>query len=449
MVRIVAETIERRSVDSLVPYAANSRTHSEEQVAQLAAAMREFGFTNPVLIDEHGGLIAGHGRVMAAKVVGLAEVPCIVLSGLTPAQRRAYVIADNKLALNAGWDEAMLRSEIAALTADGFDLGLLGFGDDLTDLMDGDLLKPEKDPDAAPSLPAAPFSRLGDVWRMGSHRVCCGDAESVSTWADFMQGRSADLCWTDPPYNVDYESKSAGKIKNDKMTGDAFRKLLGNSMAALHGILKPGASIYVAHADIEGYNFRSAFLAAGFKLSGCLIWKKDSLVLGRSDFQWMHEPILYGWKLGRAHRWYGGRKLTTVQEWVGDPVKKLDDGTFQIVVGDQVLRVSGDATLEESPSSIFFHEKPRRSAEHPTMKPVALIERMLRCSGRSGDLVVDAFGGSGSTLIAAERLGMLAWLMELDPKFVDVIVRRWEEYSGEQAYRESDGAHMPASETEG
>jgi DNA modification methylase len=261
-------------------------------------------------------------------------------------------------------------------------------------------------------------------------------------WDALMRGEVADCVWTDPPYNVAYESRLAGKIENDDLGDREFLEMLRGAFACLASVMKPGAAIYVAHADGEpGYAFRRAFREVGFKLSGCLIWRNNQLVLGRSDYQWIHEPILYGWKPGSRHRWFGGRKQVTVQE-LGEtsPFVQQEDGTWAVRIGDQTLIVEGGAKVTgPSPSSILFHDKPSRSAEHPTMKPVALIERMLCHSARSGDLVVDAFGGSGSTLIAADRLGMSARLVELDPKFVDVIVRRWQEYTGRQGVRESDG----------
>lgn len=441
------EKLERIAVSKLVPYARNSRTHSEEQIEQLVASMRQFGFTNPVLIDEVGGIIAGHGRVMAAKSLGLDSVPCIRLAHLSESQKKAYVIADNKLALNAGWDEAVLRSEMAALKLDSFDLSLLGFSNDELDVLNEPFIEEDdRDPDASPALPVKAHSAEGDVWVLGSHRVACGDTTLSETWERLMGHELADCIWTDPPYNVAYEGK-AGKIKNDDMSSVEFLKFLRSSFAAMFGALKPGAAIYVAHADTEGLNFRRAFTEAGFKLSGCLIWRKDSLVLGRSDYQWQHEPILYGWKPGSAHRWYGGRKQTTIQE-LGDssPFRQQEDGTWAIKVGDQVLVVDGMAHLvAEIPSSLIRCQKPTRSAQHPTMKPVALIEKQLRFSARPGDIVADGFGGSGSTLMAADRLGMVARIIELDPRFVDVIVKRWQNYSGRTAVHATSGRSFPES----
>lgn len=462
MTETALPTIELRPIASLVSYARNARTHSPEQIAQLKASMVEFGWTNCILADA-GGIVAGHGRVTAATelyeaghtlrfpngaAIPTGMVPVVDCTGWSEAKRRAYIIADNKLALNAGWDDEMLRLELLELQGDGYDLGLTGFDDvELGELLGLEALADtDADPDDVPDVPEQAISVPGDVWVLGAHRVMCGSSLEPTAWADLMQGELADLCWTDPPYNVAYESKLAGKIKNDDMKDGEFRQFLLDAYVSLFSVMKPGAPIYVAHADTEGLNFRSAFIDAGFKLSGCIIWRKNSLVLGRSDYQWMHEPILYGWKPGSKHRWYGGRKLTTIVEHgEGGAVTRLDDGRWAVRSGDSVLIVSGDAQIEEHPGSVIVHDKPKRSEAHPTMKPVGLVERMLRASGRSGDLVVDAFGGSGTTLIAADRLGMSARLMELDPKFVDVIVQRWQEYSGRRAVHAVTGEAFVSS----
>lgn len=300
--------IEFMALQLLTPYARNSRTHSDEQVAQIAASIREFGFTNPVLIDEHDGIIAGHGRVMAAQRLQLTDVPCIRLAHLTEAQKRAYVIADNKLALNAGWDDDALAAEMAWLKEQEYDLQLTGFvGDELDQLLALSLATPKgkTGPDDAPILEDKAISRFGDVWNIGNHRLICGDSTDVDCLRILMAGSMADACWTDPPYNVAYET-DAGKIDNDNLSDGDFKKFLSGFYRATHSVMKKGAAIYVAHADTERANFTSEFLAAGFKLSGVVIWRKDSLVLGRSDYQWIHEPILYGWKEGggaQVFRW--------------------------------------------------------------------------------------------------------------------------------------------------
>lgn len=434
-------TYQLRPVASLKPYEKNARTHSPEQVEQLTRSMREFGFTNPLLVDEQDRIIAGHGRLQAALALRMSEVPCIVLTGLTEAQRRALILADNKIALNSGWDLKLLTEELADLKLEGYDLTLTGFSLEEIDAMTPALVD-EKDPDDAPDVPAEPKTKPGDVYVMGPHRLVCGDSTSMDNIDRLMQGALADVCWTDPPYNVAYETK-AGKIANDDLDDGEFRDFLSGAYGCAFAALKPGAAIYVAHADTEGLNFRATFRAAGFKLSGCLIWRKDSLVLGRSDYQWQHEPILYGWKPGSRHRWYGGRKLTTMIDLDQDrmPFKRRDDGRYEIRIGDSVMVIDGTATIEELVPSVINEPKPKRSDGHPTMKPVALIERMLRNSARPGDIVLDLFGGSGSTLIAAERLGMCARLSELDPGYCDVIVARWEAYTGRKAVLEvPDGA---------
>ena len=426
--------IHYRSPADLKPYERNARTHSPAQVESIARSIREFGFVNPILLADDGTIIAGHGRLEAARLVGLEQVPTITLTGLSDAQRRALVLADNRIALDAGWDLELLRLELADLRTDGIDLSLTGFS---LEELDG-LLGPapeDKDPDDAPAVPEEAVSKPGDVYVMGPHRLVVGDSTDVNVLARVMDGALADICWTDPPYNVAYES-AAGKIKNDDMGDAEFRDFLLGFYSAAWAHMKAGAAIYVAHADTEGLNFRAAFQSAGFRLSGCIIWRKDALVLGRSDYQWQHEPILYGWKRGSAHRWYGGRKQTTVMDLGdGSPFERLPDGRFQITVGDRMMIVGGAEAIEEVVPSVIRADKPKRSNLHPTMKPVELIERMLRHNARPGDLVLDPFGGSGSTLIAADRLGMCARLVELDPRYADVIVGRWEAWSGRKAER--------------
>lgn len=440
-----------RPISSLIRYAKNARTHSPEQVREIAASIREFGWVGSVLADADG-LVAGHGRLMALELLisqgeavrfpggGILPpgvVPVVACDGWSPKQRKAYIIADNKLALNAGWDNALLKSELSELKLEGFDLTLAGFRLEELDELLGKDDDGSKDPDAVPDPPPVPISKPGDVWILGPHRVVCGDSTTMESLLALTRGELVDAIWTDPPYNVAYEGR-AGKIENDSMSDGKFREFLRDAFTGAFAVSKPGAAIYVAHSDTEGYNFRSAFRDAGFKLSGVLVWKKDSLVLGRSDYQWIHEPILYGWKPGSKHRWYGGRKNVTVQD-LGEksPFVQDADGSWVVSAGGRLLRVSGDARVEEMVPSIIEEKKPKRSDVHPTMKPVELVERMLKHSARPGDVVLDLFGGSGTTLIAAERLGMCARLVEFDPKFVDVIVARWEEYTGRKAELET------------
>jgi len=430
---------------ALVPYARNARTHPEWQVAQIAASISEFGFTNPILIGADLTIIAGHGRLAGALRLGMAKVPCIRLAHLTEDQRRALVIADNKIAENSGWDEDLLREELQALEDAAFDLDVLGFSDEelgrlLDYLPDDDSPPPGTgDPDHVPDAPVIHVSAPGNIWIMGKHRLICGDSTSLVDVEALCAGESIDCCWTDPPYNVNYEG-SAGKIQNDNMEASEFRRFLVSAFSVAAAVMRPGAPIYVAHADTEGLNFRKAFADAGFKLSGCLVWVKPSLVLGRSDYQWRHEPILYGWKRGAAHQWFGGRANTTVIEREAESIRIMEDGTLQIRVGDQTVVVEGqNMSMRAVDQSVIRCAKPARNGEHPTMKPVQLVAGMLENSSKPGDLVLDLFGGSGSTLIACETLGRCARLVELDPKFADVIVRRWQEFTGGRAILEGDG----------
>lgn len=401
-----ADKVERRAVASLVPYAQNSRTHSEEQVDQIAASIKEFGFTVPVLIDENGGLLAGHGRIRAAQKLGIVEVPTMTAVGWSEAQKRAYVIADNKLALNAGWDEATLAAELAALRDMDFDLNLTGFAlEELDDLFAMPALPaPDVDPDEVPVTPATPISRTGDLWILGPHRLLCGDSTSAEDMARLIDAEPVDMWLTDPPYNVAYEGKTkdALTIQNDKMEDGNFRGFLRAAYSAADGVMKPGATFYIWHADSEGYNFRGAATDIGWKVRQCLIWLKSTMVLGRQDYQWKHEPCLYGWKDGAGHLWASDRKQTTILEF----------------------------------------DKPARNGEHPTMKPVALFEYQMLNNTKPGAIVLDSFGGSGTTLIAAQLHDRRARLMELDPRYCDVIVRRWQEFTGLNASHAETGRNF-------
>lgn len=455
----LAGRLQVRHIDTLLPYARNARTHAEGQVKELAASIVEFGWTNPVLGDSRG-ILAGHGRTMAAKLLfdqglpvklpsgeelPLGMVPFIDCEGWSESKRRAYILADNKLALNAGWDVSMLKLELAELAAEDYDLSLTGFhADELAELFAPEIDPNAADPNEIPEVPEEPLSVMGDIWLLGPHRVRCGDSTSITDWDALMQGELADGQFCDPPYNVAYESKLAGSIKNDSMGDRAFYEFLLGFYTCSFAVMKQGAAIYVAHADSEGANFRQAFKDAGFKLASCLMWVKNALVMGRGDFHYRHEPILYGWKTGGAHRWYGGRKQTTVQD-LGEssPFEKLPDGRYAVRNGDSVMYVTGDAVVEEAPSTLLHVDKPKRSALHPTIKPTELIEKCLRNNLRAKDIVIDGFGGSGSTLIAAERLGMVARLQEFDPKFVDVICARYYGYTGRLPVHAVTGLEFP------
>ena len=377
-------------VTKLVPYVNNARTHSPEQINKLRSSLREFGFINPVIIDRDFGVIAGHGRILAAKEEGIAEVPCVFADHLTQAQKKAYILADNRMAMDAGWDEELLRVEIEALQAEAFDLSLTGFDEkELSDLFKDDADVQEDDFDVDAELEKPTFSKSGDVWTLGRHRLVCGDSTKADTFTVLMNGRKANLVVTDPPYNVNYEG-TAGKIKNDNLADEKFYQFLFEAFSNIEKVMADDASIYVFHADTEGLNFRKAFSDAGFYLSGCCIWKKPSLVLGRSPYQWQHEPCLYGWKKSGKHQWYADRKQTTIWEF----------------------------------------EKTKRNTDHPTMKPIPLLAYPIQNSSMSNTLVLDPFGGSGSTMIACEQTDRDCYTIELDEKYCDVIVKRYIEQVG-------------------
>lgn len=387
---------EQVDIDRLVPYARNARTHSKEQILQLRASLREFGFVNPVIVDKDLNIIAGHGRVAAAKAEGLTEVPCVFAEHLTDSQKRAYILADNRLALSAGWDEELLALEFGELKDLGFDLELTGFdAKEIEKLFAGDSDDVEDDDfDLTAALEEAAFVLPGDVWTLGGspaggrHRLICGDATDAATVKKLMAGRKANLVLTDPPYNVAFESASGLKIKNDSMKTEQFYEFLLSAFRNLADNLESGGSAYIFHADTEGENFRRAFREAGFHLSGTCIWVKDSFVMGRSPYQWQHEPILYGWLKTGTHKWYAGR----------------------------------------SEATIWSFAKPKRNADHPTSKPLDLLSYPIRNSSQANGIVLDTFGGSGSTLIACEQADRICHMLELDEKYASVILRRYAEF---------------------
>ena len=396
-------------INNLVPYINNARTHSPAQITKLRSSLREFGFVNPIIVDKDFSVIAGHGRLIAAKEEGFKEVPCVFADYLTEAQKKAYIIADNRYAEDAGWDEELLRLEIESLEGMDFDLGLLGFEpSELNQLLtDKDAIQ-EDDFDVDAELQKPAITKPGDLWLLGRHRLVCGDSTKPETYTALMDGKKANLVVTDPPYNVNYEG-SAGKIKNDHMGNEAFYTFLFDAFKCMEEVMAQDASIYVFHADTEGLNFRKAFAEAGFYLSGTCIWKKQSLVLGRSPYQWQHEPVLFGWKKKGKHMWYSDRKQSTIWEY----------------------------------------DKPRKNGDHPTMKPVALVSYPIINSSMSGCIVLDPFGGSGSTLMACEQTDRVCHTIELDEKFCDVIVKRFlENGSEDQVYVIRDGIKIPYEEIE-
>ena len=394
-------------IEKLVPYANNARTHSPEQIKKLRSSLREFGFINPVIIDRDYGVIAGHGRILAAQAEGLEKVPCVFADHLTEAQKKAYIIADNRMAMDAGWDEEMLRVEIEALQAADFDPLLTGFDEkELADLFGSEEDKVKDDDfDLSAALEKAAFVERGDVWIVGRHRLMCGDATSAEDVARLMDGKKANLIVTDPPYGVSFKSSSGLTIQNDSIKNEEFYSFLLSAFKNMADNLEKGGAAYVFHADTEGLNFRRAFIDAGFHLAGCCIWVKDSLVLGRSDYQWQHEPILYGFLQNGKHPWYSDRKQTTIWNFA----------------------------------------KPKRNANHPTSKPLDLLSYPIGNSSQPNAIVVDTFGGSGSTMMACEQANRICFMMELDEKYASVILRRAVEngIAPEDIFVERGGQKIP------
>ena len=398
-------------IDKLIPYVNNARTHSKEQINKLRASIREFGFINPVIIDRDYNVIAGHGRIMAAKAENITEVPCVFVDYLNDSQKKAYILADNRMALDADWDEELLRVEIESLQGADFDLNLTGFDEaELMDIFGDDNQSRAKDDDfdLTAALEKASFVEKGDVWTVGRHRLMCGDATSSEDVSTLMGNTKANLILTDPPYGVSFKSSSGLTIQNDSMKNEEFYNFLLASFKCMAEHLENGGSAYVFHADTEGLNFRKAFIDAGFHLAGCCIWVKDSLVLGRSDYQWQHEPVLYGFVQNGKHKWYSDRKQTT----------------------------------------IWNFDKPKRNANHPTSKPLDLLSYPIGNSTQENGVVLDTFGGSGSTMMACEQMNRICYMMELDEKYASVILRRYVENTNnaEGVFVERNGRKIPYTE---
>lgn len=395
-------------VEELIPYARNARTHSSAQITQIAASIKEFGFLAPIVIAEDNTILCGHGRFYAAQKLGLKKIPCVKESHLTEAQKRAYIIADNKLSINAGWDDELLAVELSDLQGEGVDLSITGFDEkELADLFDDKSKSDVEDDgyDLSAALEKAAFVQRGDIWTVGRHRLMCGDATSADDVAALMGGKRANLLLTDPPYGVSFKSSSGLTIQNDSIKDEDFYCFLKSAFSAAVDCLEKGAAAYIFHADTEGLNFRRAFVDAGFHLAGCCIWVKDSLVLGRSDYQWQHEPVLYGFLQNGKHSWYSDRKQTTIWNFA----------------------------------------KPKKNANHPTSKPLDLLSYPIQNSSQENAIVLDTFGGSGSTLMACELTNRICYTMELDEKYASVILRRYVDDTGrsDDVFVERNGEKIP------
>lgn len=386
--------VEYLSPVDLIPYVNNTKQHGEDQISKIASSIKEFGFNSPVLMDGERGIIAGHGRVQAALKLGLDYIPCIELGHLSQNQKKAYIIADNRLGeVDTSWDYDLLSIELESLKDDGFDINLTGFDDSVIlenkeGLTDEDYYPDELDDQNTVNV-------RGMVWRLGEHRMMCGDSTSELDMAKLMLDDVADVWLTDPPYNVNYEGKTKDKrkIQNDNMPDADFYDFLLLAHVVVDKHLKKGGVFYIWHADSGGFNFRKAVMDVGWSLKQCLIWSKNSMTIGRQDYHWMHEPCLYGWKPGGAHIWTSDRKQTTILKF----------------------------------------DKPVKNDIHPTMKPVSLFEYLISNNTRGSDIIVDSFGGSGTTIIAAEKTQRRARVMEFDPVYADAIIQRWQDFTGDKA----------------
>jgi len=394
------------NIDEIIPYENNPRKN-DDAVEAVANSIKNFGFKSPIVVDANKVIVNGHTRLKASKLLGLTMVPVIIASDLTEEQCRALRLADNKTAEIASWDKKLLMKELESIDWEGLEMNMTDFGFD--NIFDS---KPQEvthdDFEEGQYIPATPYSMQGDVYLLGRHRIMCGDSTNPEMVKTLLNGNKADMIFTDPPYNVNYEGSDGQSIQNDNMGNEEFYNFLLSVYKNMFDSIKEGGSIYVCHADSEGLNFRKAFIDAGFKLAQCLIWVKNSFTMGRQDYQWQHEPILYGWKPGAGHYFVDDRSLSTV----------------------------------------WFYDKPKHNDLHPTMKPLELVGQGINNGSLLGQLVLDLFGGSGSTLIACEQAGRINYSMELDEKYADVIVKRFIKYkdSTDDCYLIRDGVQIPLAE---
>ena len=410
--------IEYMDVKELIPYVNNPR-RNDAAVEKVAESIRVFGFRVPITLDKNRVIVTGHTRLKAAIRLGMEKVPVIILDDMTEDQVKAFRLVDNKTSEYAEWDFDALAIELHEIQMDlgAFDFELPGAAESV-----------EED-DFKVELPKKPITKLGDIYQLGRHRLMCGDATSSDDLEVLMDFEAADLYLTDPPYNVDYEG-TAGKIINDKQESEQFQEFLTDAFTNANMVLKPGAAFYIWHADSKGYNFRAAAQRTGWKIRQAIIWNKNALVLGRQDYQWKHEPCLYGWKDGAPHYFINDRSFTTVIE------DAIDINKLKLNEARDLLKKLLDPKV---PSTIINEDKPHHNDAHPTMKPLRLLSRLIANSTKQGALVLDTFGGSGSTMMACEQLNRRCFMMELDPRFVDVIIERYEKLTNDKAHRVKEG----------
>lgn len=405
----------------------NNPRNNDEAVEYVANSIKEFGFKVPIIVDKNNVIVAGHTRYKASEKLGIKEVPVIVADDLTDEQIKAFRLADNKVAEIATWNEEKLELELSGL--DFMSMELFGFNGVFTDgERETDRAIETVEDEYEVELPAEPKAKLGDIYQLGKHRLMCGDATSQADLDRLCDGNLVDLVLTDPPYNVNYEGGTGLTIQNDNLPDEKFRQFLIDSFTNINRVLKAGGAFYIWHADSEGYNFRQACIKTGWKVRQCLVWIKSSIVLGRQDYQWKHEPCLYGWKDGAAHNWYGDRKERT-------EISAFDIFELRYKTREELLDFIEErwCDAENCETSVICEDKPNKNAEHPTMKPIKLLTRQVKNSSKRNDIILDVFGGSGSTLMTCEQMDRQCFTMELDPKYVDVIIERWEKFTGNKA----------------
>lgn len=417
----------QKRIEDLVPYENNPR-NNDEAVSYVAESIKEFGFKVPIVVDKNNIIVAGHTRYKASMLLGITEVPCIVADDLTDEQIKAFRLADNKVGEIATWNDEKLDLELMGL--DSIDMELFGFDSVFNDGERESFSSSDEtiEDDYEVELPEDTNIKAGDIYQLGRHRVICGDATNKNDLNKLCNGNLVDLILTDPPYNVNYEGGTGLTIANDNLPDEKFRQFLCDSFKNMNEHLKAGGAFYIWHADSEGYNFRQACISVGWKVRQCLVWVKSSIVLGRQDYQWKHEPCLYGWKDGASHNWYGDRKERT-------EISAFDIFELRYKTREELLEFIEKrwCDSEDCETTVLCEDKPNKNAEHPTMKPIKLLSRQIKNSTKENDIVLDAFGGSGSTLITCEQLNRTCYTVEYDPKYVKVIIDRWEKFTGKKA----------------